>query len=281
MSDPKHAARTFPWTAAIFAMVLVIFGAFALVAYLRTLSNVGHVASRGADAALHLATNASTIAEKFRTGRITHTFRESIPEVTSTRGDILELATSRSEETFTRSDEKRAAWDWIYLGTTVAEIRVPVTFRYHLRLSDRWQLAARDHVCLVIAPPIRASLPPAIHTDAMEKHAESGWARFDKLHLLAELERGMTATLEKRAMDEAHLSLVREACRQSVAAFVRNWLMREDHWRKDRFTAIVVRFPDEVGDVTAEELALHSYEPTIELESLPVGTPQPRQPANP
>jgi hypothetical protein len=100
----------------------------------------------------------------------------------------------------------------------------------------------------------------------MEKRAESGWARFDKNDKLDELERSMTATLEQRASDAAHIQLVREACRQSVAEFVKKWLMREEHWRSDRFTAIVVVFSDEATFKSDQELSAFRYEPTIRLE---------------
>lgn len=265
MKSVDPSSSSFPWRTALVVGGAVVIAILALVAYLRTLGGVGGFAERGLDVARFLATNAPTIAERFRQGTITHTFRESIPRVRGTQGDILEVAVSRSDETVARSDARRIAWDWVYLGTTVAEIRVPVTYRYHVRLSDTWRLNVRDQVCLVLAPPIRASLPPAIHTDAMEKRAESGWARFDKQDLLAEVERSLTPTLSERAMDADHLALVREAGRQSVAAFVRNWLIREDHWRKDRFTAIVVVFADEVSgpDLDPERLA---GRPTITLE---------------
>lgn len=256
----------FPWITTIVAAVVVVLAGFALIAYLQTVRQIDETAGKGIDVARMLVTNASSVAERFKTGSITHTFRQSIPQVSSTQGDVLELATALSEETFTRTDERRVAWDWLYLGTTVAEIRVPVTFRYHLRLSDSWRLAARDQVCIVLAPPIRPSLPPAIHTDRMEKRAESGWARFDKFDQLNDLERGMMNDLDSRATDAAHLGLVREACRQSVAAFVKHWLVREDQWRTDRFTSIVVVFPDETGAISEEELSRHSYTPAIQLE---------------
>jgi hypothetical protein len=99
----------------------------------------------------------------------------------------------------------------------------------------------------------------------MERRAESGWARFDKHEQLDELERSMTPSLEQRARDAAHLQLVREASRQSVAAFVRKWLMREGQWRSDRFTSIVVLFPDEAAVSSDQDLLRLSHEPTLRL----------------
>jgi len=128
-----------------------------------------------------------SVAAKFRTGTITHTFQESIPQVVSSSGDVLKLATLRSDEAFKKSDSMTIGWGKISLGKTVSSIGVPVTFRYHLRLSDPWRLAAKDHVCVVLPPPRRPSLPPAIHTDKMEKDTTNGWAR-NKDENLAELE---------------------------------------------------------------------------------------------
>ena len=206
------------------------------------------------------------IAGKFETGTITTTFTESIPEVTSTQGDVLELATARSDESFRREDAKSILWDTVSLGTTVSEIRVPVTFRYHVRLSDPWRLAARGNVCVVLAPRIRPSQPPAIHTELMDKMTENGWGRFNKDDNLSELERSITPTLEARAFAPSHLRLSREACRQSVAEFVKKWLMKEDRWRTDRFSAIEVVFPDEGQFDSDKKLEQFLREPSLKLQ---------------
>ncbi len=257
----------FPWITAIVALVVIVLASFALVVVLKAGKAATDMADKGGVLIEKGIKAVPEIARNFKTGKITQTFRESIPEIKSTGGDILELAISRSEESFTRTHERRIAWDWVYLGTTIAEIRVPVTFRYHLRLSEQWRLATHGQVCIVLAPPIRPSLPPAIHTEGMEKRAESGWARFDKLDQLEKLQAELTGLLEKRAMDPAHTALVREECRKSVAAFVKTWLLREAHWRSDRFTAIVVVFPDEVTVSSDEALGDLQAQPILKLEA--------------
>jgi hypothetical protein len=260
------AQKGFPWGSAIIAVTILVIALLAYQAYVKTGRAVREEAGKAIELGKKLVSNVPEIARNFKTGNITQTFRESITQVHSTGGDILELATIQSDELFERSDERRIGWDLVYLGTTVVEIRVPVTFRYHLRLSDPWRLASRGQVCLVLAPRIRATLPPAIHTGSMEKRAESGWARFDKNEKLDELERSITDILERRAMDSSHLKVAREACRQSVAEFVKKWLMREDQWKSDRFTAIIVVFPDEAQFASDRELLSSSNEPTIKLE---------------
>lgn len=250
--------RSFPWVTLILSVTAVTFVSFAYDAYLKT----GKTIIETGDKVLR---GLPDVAKKFKTGSITQTFIQHIPEVSTTHGDILELTTSRSEEELRRTDSRKIAWDAIDLGTTVSMIRVPVTFRYHLRLSDSWRLAARDKVCYVLAPSFHPSLPTAFHTDKMQKSTESGWARFNKSDNLAELEKSITPQLDERASDPKHMKLVREACRQSVGDFVRKWLMKEDFWRDDRFSSIVVAFSDEANVNSDEELEQLHYEPTVKL----------------
>lgn len=185
------------------------------------------------------------LPEKFQAQHITQTFRESVRRIDSTQGDILELATMESDETISKFDMKTLFNDVVYLGTTESEIRVPAVYRYHLKLSDDWTVGTNGNVVTVIAPIIRPSLPPAIRTDRMEKKSESGWLRFNKDENLAALEKSVTPTLERRAGSPGKIRQVREACRKSVAEFVKNWLLKEEQWKQDSFAAIVVVFADE------------------------------------
>jgi hypothetical protein len=227
----------FPWKTSILCLTLIILAALAAFTLLRSV-------------------------DKFRTGKITTTFISDIPIVTSTHGNVLELATAESTETLSTTDSQYVYN--VYLGTTKAEIRVPVTYRYHLILSDPWRLAARGNICIVQAPMFHASQPPAIHTQEMEKSAESGWARFDKDAKLDELEKSLTPELEMRAMDPRHMDLVREKCRSSVADFVRNWLITRAQW-PNRFDAIVVVFPDEHEFGSDKELQNFRGKPSLEI----------------
>ena len=173
------------------------------------------------------------------------TFRQSITEIASTKGDILEVATMQTDETVTKFDMKSAFNQAVYLGTTISEIRTPVVYRYHIRLSDPWQLSLNEGVCTVRGPTLRPTLPPAIRTEGMEKKSEAGWLRFNAAENLAALEKELTATLEKRAGNQAHLDRVREAARKSVAEFVKTWLLKQGTLHQDRVRAITVIFPDE------------------------------------
>lgn len=245
-------------------LVLIAISLMALIAYLVSLwmakRAFDETVTRGGAAGRYAAQKAEAMAAKFMQGTITRTFLAAIPEIASTGGGNLELAKSDQTEIFRTEDSKTILWDKIALGKTVSEIRVPVTYRYHLQLSAPWRLQVSGQTCIVIAPSVHPTLPPAIHTDKMEKYSESGWGRFNASDQMAELEKSITPTLSDYAGDPKHLSLVREECRKTVAEFVRTWLLKEDHWRHDRFHSIKVIFADEV------EKRPGQMEPTIQLK---------------
>ena len=222
-------------------LALVLLGLMALLAYRWTLRGAGQALDSAGRTVHAVGERIAEIGERFHTGTITHTFVSSIPRIHGTGSGNLELAVVEVDELLSVSDDRRILWDRISLGETVAEIRVPVTYRYHLRLGDDWRLAIDEHTCVVHAPQIRPSLPPAIDTSRMIKRSDGGWLRFNAAEQLEQLERDLTPTL----VDERHLDAVREQARRTVAEFVRSWLLMEDHWREDRFRSIVVLFPDD------------------------------------
>lgn len=214
------------------------------------------------DRARQTATEAiADIGEGFRTATITTTFTAALPRFAPDDSLKLELAAVEAVETFTRTDDRRVFYDLFPLGTTVSEIRVPVTYRYHLRLDDPWHLEVFDRTCVVRAPPIRPTLPPAIDTAGLAKRSESTWLRFDEAERMDELERELTARLSRRAADPDTIDLVRETCRRRVAEFVHTWLLAEGQWGANRFRAIAVTFADEEpADATVQPPTL-SFEP--------------------
>lgn len=185
---------------------------------------------------------------------ITEVFRESITRIEPTHGDVLELATLESDETVAKFDMKSLFGSTLYLGTTESEIRVPVVYRYHLKLSEDWKLETHGNVVTVVAPQIRPTLPPAIRLERMEKKTESGWLRFNKEQNLADLEKTLTSTLERRAGSPGRIKQVREPCRKSVAEFVKNWLLKESPSSRDGITAIIVVFADEPEAKTLDKV---------------------------
>ena len=237
------------WLAVLHALRWpVVVAVLALVAFfgIRELFETAREGGRATvDTVRALGEGAADIASRFATGTITTTFVSAIPRLVPDGGTLLELAAFEATETISRTDDKRIFFDLVPLGATVSEIRVPVTYRYHLRLDEEWTLLVADGTCVVHAPPIRPTLPPAIHTDRMEKRSESGWLRFNEDEEMESLERSLTPTLVNRAEDPDHLELVRERCRSRVGEFVRSWLLLEDQWGDGRFTSVIVIFADE------------------------------------
>jgi hypothetical protein len=256
---PEHVLTVYRWPIAV--VIVALIGLFAFLAFIWvTKRTYDETLARGGKAGEYAVQKAESIAEKFMSGHITRSFVTAIPEIASTGAGHLELATSDQTETFRAEDERSVFWDKLYLGKTVSEIRVPVTYRYHLRLSDSWRLDIVGQTCIVFAPRIRASLPPAIHTDRMEKNSAAGWARFNAREQMTDLEKSVTPTLSQYASDEKHTALAREQCRKTVAEFVKTWLLKEDQWRTDRFRTIKVIFADETNAVPEHVL------PTIQLK---------------
>lgn len=261
----NSSERPSPSKTAIAGILVVTVACVALVAYLKACGSVEKSVDRGIRFGEKVLAKLPEIAARFRTGTITETFRSYLPSTSSTLGDVLELAQSTSNEHFKREDNRKLAWDHLNLGTTTAEIQAPVTFRYHLRLSGTWRLATRGNVCIVEAPPILPSLPAAIDTGGLQKKAENGWFRLDKTQVLEALEKSMTSVLNERAMDSLHVSSVRQDCRKSVAEFVKSWLLKEDQWRTNGLSEIVVVFPDEAKVDSDVELQGLDHRPVIKL----------------
>lgn len=244
-SDREPAAtvrliRLIRWPVAILALAAVVL--LGIRELRRTVLAGGQVT---ADTVRAVGESAADIAGRFASGTITTTFVAAIPRLVPDGGTLLELAAYEATETLRRTDDRRIFFDMVPLGATVSEIRVPVTYRYHLRLDDEWRLEVSNGVCLVLAPTIRPTLPPAIHTDRMEKRSESGWLRFNADEEMAALEKSLTPTLSERAADADHIELIRETCRRRVADFVESWLLIEQQWGPGRFTHVEVVFADE------------------------------------
>jgi hypothetical protein len=232
--------RALRWPVVVLALGMLVYLVFHQIG--RTAREGGRAASQ---MVREISEGAVDIAAAFKSGTITSTFISAIPSFAPDSGAKLELAAFEAVEILRSTDELRIGWDLIPLGTTVTEIRVPVTYRYHLRLDEPWLLEVDGQSCVVHAPEIRPTLPPAIDTGRMEKFSDRGWLRFNEDEQMDELERGITAALSERASDSRHLEMVRERCRLEVAEFVRSWLLLEDHWREDRFRSVTVFFADE------------------------------------
>lgn len=178
--------------------------------------------------------------------RVEKTIGEQIVRISASQGDKLELASIETMETFRETDSLDLGW--VNLGTSTAEIRVPVVYRFHVALAEGLRVNVTRHGdlarCVVHAPTLRATLPPAIRTEGLEKHADNGWARFNSGEQLAALEKGLTTDLILRAPRKAELA--KDKARVALAGFVKRWLVGENLWGADAgIREIVVVFPGE------------------------------------
>lgn len=190
--------------------------------------------------------------------RITEEFTAAIPTLEPAGGMKLEVAVANATETFQRSDELTVAS--FSLGKTVTRISVPVTYRYHIQLQDKWRLEERDNVCLVHAPQIRATLPPAVHTDRMKVESSGAWLRLNGREQTIELMKTITPQVSRFAEYQSERDFaVRNAARQKVGEFVKSWILKDPKWR-DRLHSVVVVFPDDATEDAARQ------EPVIVLD---------------
>ncbi len=261
LHDPQsqaNAVAAWRWPAVVVVLALMVLAAY--IVSIKTAKDAATGTIRETRKTIaEIGEAAVTIAENFQQAKITETFIESLPEVSDAGEGRLEVATLENTKVFKRTNTRTILWNKINLGTTVTEIKVPATFRYHINLAEEWKLEVRDQQCFVIAPMLLPTTPVAIHTDRLEKHSENGWARFNADQQMDGLMQSITPRLTSHASSDAHINIVREHARRTVAEFVRQWLMKEDHWREDRFRTVTVIFADEAA---AEDFPA---KPTLQL----------------
>jgi hypothetical protein len=176
-------------------------------------------------------------------------FQESLVEVKGNHGDVLEVATYKSTAYFTEEDRLDLSFVGLTvpLGTTEAFLMAPVTYRFHVLLSDKWRIRTTPETVTVFAPEIRPSLPPAPDISLMEVRSERGWARLNRQEVEDRVRSMVTASLTVRAAKLARSQLVRDVARGSVERSLRNWIP----WlpAECRSKVFTVRFGDEAdGD---------------------------------
>ncbi|MEM8932800.1 MAG: hypothetical protein AAGE94_16570 [Acidobacteriota bacterium] len=263
-SSRSEIVRLLRWPLVFVAVALL-----GLFGWLATLDRAGDGGRAIGDAAGAVADRAERLAGTFFSGDVSERFTASMPRVSAVEEGALQVARLEITETLRRSDERRLAWDLLPLGKTTAEIQVPVTYRYHVLLDDPWKVEIHGPVALVMAPAIRPTQPPAIHTDGMQRRTTEGLFRFDGAEQMADLERSLTPRLVDRAASDQYRDLVRDEARRSIADFVRKWLLGQEFWVDDRFATVRVVFADELAVDGPEEAApivpsvvVETHEPT-------------------
>jgi hypothetical protein len=154
-------------------------------------------------------------------------------EVIRTEGGLLQVSTIRAPETFKAvKPHDLLGFD---LGATTTHIRVPAVYHYHIELAREWKVRVRpDGSVIVIAPPVKPTLPAAIDTARLERQAEGRWSLFTGAAELEALERTITRTLQEKAGSAGYIAFQREAARETVREFVLRWLLTQERWKAAR-----------------------------------------------
>jgi hypothetical protein len=188
-------------------------------------------------------------------------FQETdIPVTFRTEGGLLEVAGMTKYENLLREDSLK--WWFVSLGTTVSQIRVEATYRYHVKLSGAWKVRIKDTLCIVEAPQFEPTLPVAIDTAKTVHKTERGWARFNEDENLELLGKSISENLKDRSRRPEYLNLVREPARKTVEEFIATWLLREKLWEDSEWHMIKVIFPDEKNG--AYKIGVVEVEPAID-----------------
>jgi len=161
-----------------------------------------------------------------------------------TPGGLLEVSSMRMTEQF----DKRFVYEVLGLevGETVAHVRVPATYRYHIQLAPLWKIERSDDVFRVVTPPVKPSLPVAVDLARLEQDEGGTWlllpfnADKDREALMREI----TGKLAQKAASPAYLALQREDARKTVTEFVEKWLVTQEPWKSAKEPRIEVVFSD-------------------------------------
>ncbi len=185
-------------------------------------------------------------SESFLSERIEESFLAETQRIASTNGNILEVATHESIEEFRReSVATMMGWQLPGTGSNVV-MRVPATYRFHIKLDGSWNLWTEGGTVIVVAPAVEATLPVAFDTSKMDVSSAGGiFSPLRNRSNMEVLHGRLTPKLEARAQSQDMKESVREVCRHSLGMFVKNWLLSEDQWKPEQFTEIKVMFPDE------------------------------------
>ena len=206
----------------------------------------------------------------FQPNEIVSTFNEWRElNAQATEGNILEVATAKSSERFSRTSNREMFGRVLPGTTTVSEITVPATYRFHIDLDHEWNLESDGKRLLVMAPAVQPSLPVAFDTGKVEKKTQEGFVRWNGEENLAALEKEVTGKLAERASQPATLEKIREKSRKAVAQFVQKWLLDKEAWGEGRFEEIVVVFSGEDNKVIASEPAVLRLDRILEVETRP------------
>jgi hypothetical protein len=163
--------------------------------------------------------------------------------VMRTPGGLLEVSTITAEERFDSSTNHTVLG--VPLGRTVAQVRVPTVYRYHIPLAKEWSIRATGNALIVVAPPVRPTLPVAIDTGKLESFSSGLWSPITGPDAVASLQKSITARLGEKAASPQLILMQREAARLTIGEFVQKWVVSQERWKGLKTPLVFVFFEDE------------------------------------
>lgn len=202
---------------------------------------------------LGIAANAAFLAwQLWSAPGTTQTVASTSLVVMRTPGGLLEVSAIKSVEQFESSTDHTIYG--VPVGKTIAQIRVPAVYRYHIPLAKQWSIKQTGNALLVIAPAVVPSLPVAIDTAKLESFSAGNWSPFVGTREIALLQKSITPTLANKASQASMVNLQREMARTTVSEFVRKWVVQQPQWMGAKTPAVLVFFEDEALGKTAAPL---------------------------
>ncbi len=170
-----------------------------------------------------------------------HTTQDVV--VMRTRGGLLEVSTIAAEERFDSTTEHTVLG--VPVGKTVAQVKVPAVYRYHIPLAKDWDFRISGSTLIVVAPSVRPSLPVAIDTGKLASFSSGLWSPITGAAAVGALQKSITLKLAEKAASPQILLLQRESARQTVSEFVQKWVIDQPRWKGIKPPTVFVFFEDE------------------------------------
>lgn len=132
---------------------------------------------------------------------------------------------------------------WFDLPDIILKVQVPVEYNYYISFSSEWKFEVQENILVVTVPDMTTSRP-AVDLAQLEFSVKKGSLLRGESAPLKRLEKDLPGILVDRSL--AHRELVREQARESVAAFIKNWIKQTSG--KDLQQVVQIRFVgEEVG----------------------------------
>jgi hypothetical protein len=164
-------------------------------------------------------------------------------EVMRTSGGLLEVSRITAEERFDSTTSHTVLG--VSVGKTVAQVRVPTVYRYHIPLAKEWNIRISGNALIVVAPSVQPTLPVAIDTGKLESFSSGLWSPITGSDAVASLQKSITAKLGEKAASQQLFLMQREAARLTLGEFVQKWVVDQSRWKGLKSPTVFVFFEDE------------------------------------